>query len=42
MVLNVGRVLLGCDMDGKVFIRRSQEFHSPRHMCCGDVTIKVI
>ncbi len=20
----------------------SQEFHSPRHMCCGDVTIKVI
>ncbi len=21
---------------------RSQEFHSPRHMCCGDVTIKVI
>ncbi len=21
---------------------RSQEFHSPRHLCCGDVTIKVI
>ncbi len=21
---------------------RSQEFHSPRHMCCDDVTIKVI
>ncbi len=21
---------------------RSQEFHSPRHMCSGDVTIKVI
>ncbi len=21
---------------------RSQEFHSPRHMCCGDVTIKLI
>ncbi len=21
---------------------RSQEFHSPRHSCCGDVTIKVI
>ncbi len=21
---------------------RSQEFHLPRHMCCGDVTIKVI
>ncbi len=21
---------------------RSLEFHSPRHLCCGDVTIKVI
>ncbi len=21
---------------------RSQEFHSPKHMCCDDVTIKVI
>ncbi len=21
---------------------RSKEFHSPRHLCCGDVTIKVI
>ncbi len=21
---------------------RSQEFHSPRHLCCGDVKIKVI
>ncbi len=21
---------------------RSQEFVSPRHMCCGDVTVKVI
>ncbi len=21
---------------------RSQEFHSPRHMCCGDVTIKKV
>ncbi len=25
-----------------LFGARSQEFHSPRHLCCGDVTIKVI
>ncbi len=50
--LSIGKlsvVFLHCLSIGKLSVvffalsgARSQEFHSPRHLCCGDVTIKVI